>query len=100
LTSQEIIKLSNSYLMHTYNRFPIALVKGKGVKVWDANGKEYLDFTAGLAVCSLGHCHPVVVEALCRQAKELIHVSNLYYFLLQQRGRSQRGRIETSPQVR
>jgi predicted acetylornithine/succinylornithine family transaminase len=79
LTSQEIIKLSNSYLMHTYNRFPIALVKGKGVKVWDANGKEYLDFTAGLAVCSLGHCHPVVVEALCRQAKELIHVSNLYY---------------------
>ena len=79
MTSQEIIKLSNSYLMHTYNRFPIALVKGKGVKVWDANGKEYLDFTAGLAVCSLGHCHPVVVEALCRQAKELIHVSNLYY---------------------
>jgi predicted acetylornithine/succinylornithine family transaminase len=79
LTSQEIIELSHNYLMPTYNRFPIALVKGKGVKVWDANGKEYLDFTAGLAVCSLGHCHPVVVEAICRQAKELIHVSNLYY---------------------
>lgn len=79
MTSQEIIELSHEYLMPTYNRFPIALVKGKGSKVWDANGKEYLDFTAGLAVCSLGHCHPVVVEAICRQAKELIHVSNLFY---------------------
>lgn len=79
MTSQEIIQLSHDYLMPTYNRFPIALVKGKGTKVWDANGKEYLDFVAGLAVCSLGHCHPVVVNAICRQAKELIHVSNLYY---------------------
>ena len=79
MTNQEIIELSHEYLMPTYNRFPIALVKGKGSKVWDANGKEYLDFTAGLAVCSLGHCHPVVVDAICRQAKDLIHVSNLYY---------------------
>ncbi len=79
MTSQEIIELSHEYLMPTYNRFPIALIKGKGSKLWDANGKEYLDFTAGLAVCSLGHCHPVVVEAICRQAKELIHVSNLFY---------------------
>ncbi|GAB6273171.1 MAG: acetylornithine transaminase [Peptococcaceae bacterium] len=79
MTNQDIIRLSRDYLMHTYNRFPIALVKGKGTKVWDANGKEYLDFTAGLAVCSLGHCHSVVVDAICRQAKELIHVSNLYY---------------------
>lgn len=79
MNNQEIIKLSNDYLMHTYNRLPIALVKGKGVKVWDASGKEYLDFIAGLAVCSLGHCHPAVVKAICTQASELIHVSNLYY---------------------
>jgi predicted acetylornithine/succinylornithine family transaminase len=55
------------------------LVRGKGTRVWDLDGKEYLDFFAGLAVCNLGHCHPKVVKAIQAQAEKLIHVSNLYY---------------------
>ena len=60
-------------------RAPIALVKGKGTKVWDANGKEYLDFLAGIAVNSLGHCNPAIVKAIKQQAQKLLHVSNLYH---------------------
>lgn len=63
----------------TYNRFPIAITKGKGCRVWDADGKEYLDFVAGLAVCNLGHCHPKIVKAIQGQADKLIHISNLYH---------------------
>jgi len=63
----------------TYARYPAAMVKGKGCLLWDADGREYLDFLSGIAVCSLGHCHPAVTEAICRQAGELVHVSNLYY---------------------
>src|SRR5574340_1563434 len=65
--------------MNTYNRFPVAIVKGEGRRVWDADGKVYLDFTSGLAVCNLGHSHPNVVKALRDQAGELIHISNLYH---------------------
>ena len=79
LTTQEIINLTGKYIANTYNRFPIALVKGKGCRVWDADGKEYLDFVAGLAVCNLGHCHPKVVKAIQEQAEKLIHISNLYH---------------------
>ncbi len=63
----------------TYSRFPAAMVKGSGCRLWDADGKEYLDFLAGIAVCSLGHCHPKVTEAICRQAGSLVHVSNLFH---------------------
>ncbi|WP_267927517.1 aspartate aminotransferase family protein [Desulfolithobacter dissulfuricans] len=63
----------------TYSRFPAAMVKGRGCRLWDADGREYLDFLAGIAVCSLGHCHPAVTEAVCRQAGELMHVSNLFH---------------------
>ena len=63
----------------TYGRYPIALVRGEGCRVRDANGKEYLDFVSGLAVCNLGHCHPSVVSAIREQAGKLIHVSNLYH---------------------
>ncbi len=63
----------------TYSRFPAAMVRGEGCRLWDADGKEYLDFLAGIAVCSLGHCHPAVTEAVCGQAKKLMHVSNLFY---------------------
>ena len=63
----------------TYGRYPIALVRGEGCRVWDADGKEYLDFVSGLAVCNLGHCHPEVVAAIREQAGKLIHVSNLYH---------------------
>jgi len=57
-TTQEIMEKGKKYVMNTYGRFPLALVKGKGAKVWDADGKEYLDFVGGLAVNSLGHGHP------------------------------------------
>ncbi|MDD3619038.1 MAG: aspartate aminotransferase family protein, partial [Desulfobulbaceae bacterium] len=63
----------------TYSRFPAAMVRGEGCRLWDADGREYLDFLAGIAVCSLGHCHPAVTEAVCRQAGTLMHVSNLFY---------------------
>lgn len=79
MTNKEIIATANRYLMHTYNRYPIVLARGKGVRVWDVEGKEYLDFVGGIAACSLGHCHPVVTEAIKSQADRLIHVSNLYY---------------------
>lgn len=79
MKTEELIEKSNKFLAHTYGRFPIALVKGKGMKVWDANGKEYLDFVSGLAVCNLGHCHESIVSAVQNQAKTLLHVSNLYH---------------------
>jgi predicted acetylornithine/succinylornithine family transaminase len=79
MTTDELMALSDKYIMSTYKRFPIVLVRGAGVKVWDSNGKEYLDFVAGIAVCSLGHSHPKVVEAIKKQVEILTHVSNLYH---------------------
>lgn len=63
----------------TYNRFPAAMVKGQGCRLWDADGREYLDFLSGIAVCSLGHSHPLIADAVCQQAATLMHVSNLFY---------------------
>jgi acetylornithine/N-succinyldiaminopimelate aminotransferase len=63
----------------TYTRYPAAMVKGAGCRLTDAEGREYLDFLAGIAVCGLGHCHPAVTAAVCEQAGKLTHVSNLYY---------------------
>ena len=71
--------LSEKYVAHTYARYPVLLVRGKGTRVWDLEGEEYLDFVSGLGVCSLGHCHPKVIKAIQDQAEKLIHVSNLYY---------------------
>lgn len=79
MDSKGLMDLSEQYILHTYNRYPIVLVRGKGTKVWDSEGREYLDFVSGLAVCNLGHCHPKVVKAIQEQAEKLIHVSNLYY---------------------
>ncbi|MFW6359874.1 MAG: aspartate aminotransferase family protein [Chroococcales cyanobacterium] len=67
------------YVMSTYGRFPIALESGKGCRVWDSEGKEYLDFVAGIATCTLGHAHPALIEAVTQQIQKLHHVSNLYY---------------------
>ena len=75
-------QLEARYIMNTYNRqedCTLFLVKGEGCLVWDNKGKDYLDFVGGLAVNLLGHCHPDVVAAICSQAGELIHASNLYY---------------------
>ena len=73
------IERADQYMFQTYGRFPITLVKGDGCRVWDDEEKEYLDFVAGIAVCSLGHSSPVVCRALEEQAGKLVHVSNLYY---------------------
>jgi acetylornithine/N-succinyldiaminopimelate aminotransferase len=69
----------NEAVMSTYARFPLALDRGAGCRVWDTQGREYLDFVAGIATCTLGHAHPAMVEAVTRQIKKLHHVSNLYY---------------------
>jgi acetylornithine/N-succinyldiaminopimelate aminotransferase len=70
--------LDDAYYMPAFSR-SMAIVRGKGSTVWDGEGKEYLDLVAGIAVCSTGHCNPTVVAAICEQAHELIHCSNLYY---------------------
>lgn len=70
--------LDARYYMPAFSR-TMQIVKGAGSKVWDAEGNEYIDCVAGIAVCSTGHCHPAVVKAICDQAHELIHCSNLYY---------------------
>ena len=76
--SQELFQ---KYIMKNINRIPVTFVKGKGVKLWDEDGKEYLDFVGGWATTSLGHCHPVVARAAAAQSKTLIQVSNAYYNL-------------------
>ncbi|WP_247215299.1 aspartate aminotransferase family protein [Synechococcus sp. C9] len=73
-----------SALMPTYNRFPVILVRGAGCWVWDDQGREYLDFVAGIATCSLGHAHPRLIQAMNDQIQQLHHVSNLYHIPLQQ----------------
>ena len=78
-SNQELIKLTNKYVAKNYGRYPIGLVRGKGTVVWDASGKKYIDFVAGLAVDNLGHCPPTVVNAIRKQAGKLLHVSNLYH---------------------
>lgn len=79
MNTQEIKALNTEHILNTYGDRRLALVRGEGARVWDAEGREYLDFFAGIAVCNLGHCHPKVTEAICTQAQKLVHVSNLYY---------------------
>ena len=71
--------LEERYLMRTYKRAPVEFVRGEGALLWDAEGKEYLDFLGGISVCSVGHCNPEVVEAVRKQAGRLMHTSNLFY---------------------
>ncbi|MFZ5765198.1 MAG: aspartate aminotransferase family protein [Thermodesulfobacteriota bacterium] len=75
----DIMKKSDALFMNTYGRFPAVMVEGRGCVLTDEDGKEYLDFLAGIAVCGLGHCHPEVTKAIIAQAGKLVHVSNLYY---------------------
>jgi len=76
---ESTLELFEQYVIPTYGRFPLVMERGEGCHVWDEAGKEYLDFGAGIAVCSVGHSHPRVADALSRQARKLIHTSNLYY---------------------
>ena len=78
MTETDYRALDARYYMPAFGRERM-LVKGRGARVWDDQGNEFIDCVAGIAVCSTGHCHPHVVEAICRQAHELIHVSNLFY---------------------
>lgn len=73
-----IKELDDTHVLKTYNRMPALFVQGAGCSLWDNRGNEYLDLLAGIAVCSLGHCHPAVVAAITRQAQQLIHTSNIF----------------------
>lgn len=77
--SAALMARADRHTMQTYGRYPIVLVRGEGVRCWDADGKEYLDFLGGIAVNVLGHAHPELVSAIAAQAATLIHCSNLYY---------------------
>jgi acetylornithine/N-succinyldiaminopimelate aminotransferase len=74
----ELQALEREWVMPTYRRAPVEFVRGEGARLWDSEGKEYLDFLGGISVCSIGHCHPAVVAAVREQAGTLTHVSNLY----------------------
>ena len=78
-TLESTAALERNYLLSTYNRYPVVLERGKGVFVYDIEGKKYLDFVSGLGVNALGHAHPRIVKTIREQAAKLIHVSNLYY---------------------
>ena len=79
----KVIQLYDKYVMCTYKRVPFCIERAKGAKVWDIDGREYLDFFPGWAVSGIGHCHPIVSAAVAKQAKSLMHVSNNYYSKLQ-----------------
>src|SRR3990172_9644912 len=79
ISTDKLIEESRHYLVNTYNRFPVVFVRGRGMKLYDSDGREYTDFLAGIAVNNLGHCHPKVVIALQKQAQKLIHVSNYFH---------------------
>ena len=79
MTNADVFASTAAHEFGLYARQPLALVRGAGCWVWDADGRRYLDFFAGVAVNGLGHCHPAVVEAIRRQAGELLHVSNHYH---------------------
>jgi acetylornithine/N-succinyldiaminopimelate aminotransferase len=79
MITEELVHGAQQYLMNTYTRYPLALIRGQGTRVWDVEGREYLDFLAGIAVNALGHCHPKVTLAIQQQAQHLVQTSNLFY---------------------
>ena len=79
MNNQDWVAATGKYVANTYGRYPVAMVRGEGCYLWDADGKRYLDMVAGLAVCNLGHAHPAVAKAIAEQAHTLLHVSNLYH---------------------
>src|SRR5438270_11380615 len=77
--TNEIIERGRQFLLQTYHRYPLVLQRGKGVFLYDLDGRRYLDFVGGLGVNALGHAHPRIVKVIREQAARVIHVSNLYY---------------------
>ena len=80
---EALIQKAKKYIANTYNRYPIVATKGEGCWIWDLNGRRYLDFLAGIAVCNLGHVRKEVVDGLIVQAGKLFHISNLFYMVPQ-----------------
>ncbi len=78
-SSSDWIAIEQKYYAQTVRRQPVVIVRGEGTRVWDADGKEYLDFVAGWAVNNLGHCHPAVTQAIAEQAGTLLQTSNQFY---------------------
>ena len=78
-TAERVRETFEKFVIPSYSRFDLVLERGEGSYVWDADGKRYLDLAGGIAVCSLGHAHPEIAQALAEQSRKLIHVSNLYY---------------------
>ncbi|WP_292460858.1 acetylornithine transaminase [Methanothermococcus sp.] len=83
INEKSVMEEDEKYIMKTYGRLPVVLVKGDGMYVEDINGKKYLDFLAGISVNNVGHCHPEVVETIKKQAETLMHTSNIYYIVPQ-----------------
>lgn len=81
--TSKITKLYDKYVMNTYYRVPFCIDRAKGCDLWDVEGNKYLDFFPGWAVSGIGHCHPIVVKAVTKQARRLMHVSNNYYSAIQ-----------------
>ena len=79
MTSNEIKALTGRYIMNTYGRFPVAIERGEGARLYDFEGREYIDFTSGIGVCDLGYGNAIWADAVAEQAKKLNHVSNLFY---------------------
>src|SRR5262245_25189536 len=79
MSNEDIIERAKKRLLLNYKQQPIALVRGEGCYVWDADGKKYLDLLGGIATCALGHCHPAVTQAAKAQLEKLWHCSNVFY---------------------
>jgi predicted acetylornithine/succinylornithine family transaminase len=80
VTLSDVQRLERDYVMPTYSpRYPVEFVRGRGTRLWDSDGNEYLDFLAGISVVQIGHCHPALVEALSRQAATLVHTADLFF---------------------
>src|SRR5437764_11155566 len=77
--NNDVVARESRYVLQTYKRNPVTLVRGSGVRVYDANGKEYFDLLSGIGVSALGHAHPGLARAVAEQAQTLIHTSNLFY---------------------
>jgi len=78
-TQDDLVKAGQRLLLNNYRQAPVAMSRGEGCTLWDADGRRYLDMTAGIAVCVLGHSHAGLAEAIATQARQLVHASNLYY---------------------
>ena len=83
MKTRDVQNIYNEYVLPTYKQSPVCLVRGKGARVWDLEGREYIDFFPGWAVSGLGHCHPMVVNAIKNQSRKILHISNNFYNIKQ-----------------